>query len=408
MYNESYEQLTGKVVSWDGWFEQFGDRNPMSFRNLQVGLNGQIQGEGGDAVGEFTLRGNIDQRGCVRFIKQYIGQHAVNYQGVLTNAKINGGWTIPNTVPGTFEISMKLEEWEGNFTVNGQKYSFSFMLNMDSQGIFGIQKDQHGAMVLRGFYNESDYSVTFTKQYIGGKSTLFQGQMGNNGQFWVIKGTWNILQGGQGNGEFELYREAPADQQYTPYTPPPVQQNVPPPNMYHQGGYYGQGYQQQGYGQGYGQGYQQQQGYGQGYQQQGYGQGYEQQQQPPQQLEGFFEDYELMDGETEDVNKVLDMARRGKKMRGTQLISFVHDIVNEQDLIRFAHEIGPFLDEFETEHLVQTCKECDHPDQRILLVEKLFMYVQDSPGAILKASLTNTMPSTEERQRCKQMLGEDA
>jgi hypothetical protein len=59
-------------------------------------------GQGDDEVGAFTIAGEINhKRKAISFVKQYVGQHAVYYDGLLcmeegdhNDAKISG--TEPN------------------------------------------------------------------------------------------------------------------------------------------------------------------------------------------------------------------------------------------------------------------------------------------------------------------------
>ncbi len=57
--------------------------------------NGKVLGKGKDCVGEFTFDGIFDPatRSCV-FVKQYIGQHQLFYQGTLnsTGSSVDGHW----------------------------------------------------------------------------------------------------------------------------------------------------------------------------------------------------------------------------------------------------------------------------------------------------------------------------
>ena len=43
--------------------------------------SGQISGQGEDIIGLFVLCGDYDARLTFRFIKQYIGQHTIEYTG---------------------------------------------------------------------------------------------------------------------------------------------------------------------------------------------------------------------------------------------------------------------------------------------------------------------------------------
>jgi len=42
---------------------------------------GVVKGRGKDSVGEFTISGDCSPEGRVAFVKQYVGQHNVHYEG---------------------------------------------------------------------------------------------------------------------------------------------------------------------------------------------------------------------------------------------------------------------------------------------------------------------------------------
>lgn len=57
--------------------------------------NGRISGEGNDAIGCFLIHGSCDtaSREC-NWVKQYVGKHAVYYQGFAEGKGIWGTWEI--------------------------------------------------------------------------------------------------------------------------------------------------------------------------------------------------------------------------------------------------------------------------------------------------------------------------
>lgn len=78
----------------------------MIFDNMNI-WNNRIHGNGSDEVGEFTIDGTFSPSGDVNFVKQYIGQHAVQYSGKYDgNRIISGQWKIPShNLCDAFEIS---------------------------------------------------------------------------------------------------------------------------------------------------------------------------------------------------------------------------------------------------------------------------------------------------------------
>lgn len=57
--------------------------------------NGRLAGSGEDNIGRFTLAGTYDESSLdCQWIKQYIGQHAVRYQGGADHHGIWGTWHL--------------------------------------------------------------------------------------------------------------------------------------------------------------------------------------------------------------------------------------------------------------------------------------------------------------------------
>jgi hypothetical protein len=60
----------------------------------QEGLH-VISADGTDGLGRFTLGGSLDTAsGEVHLVKQYVGSHAVGYDGLLAGQAIRGVWSI--------------------------------------------------------------------------------------------------------------------------------------------------------------------------------------------------------------------------------------------------------------------------------------------------------------------------
>jgi hypothetical protein len=57
MFNHDYESLANKKMNWRGYYEQYGQKSEMKFKNMLVGLNGAIIGAGQDEVGHFQIQG---------------------------------------------------------------------------------------------------------------------------------------------------------------------------------------------------------------------------------------------------------------------------------------------------------------------------------------------------------------
>jgi hypothetical protein len=66
---------------------------------------GRVEGEGQDCIGRFTFSGTYGADGEVSMVKQYIGQHAVRYEGrVDGEGAVVGTWTIGPAWFGPFAL----------------------------------------------------------------------------------------------------------------------------------------------------------------------------------------------------------------------------------------------------------------------------------------------------------------
>lgn len=98
-------ELAGKEFLGEGWWEQeWYGRQPMT--GLQLTIEGsELRGSGWDMVGPFTLQGQI-QGNLVAIIKQYLGQHRVEYYGHYDGEGVLAGeWRIP-PFAGRWSISL--------------------------------------------------------------------------------------------------------------------------------------------------------------------------------------------------------------------------------------------------------------------------------------------------------------
>ena len=75
------------------WFQQGYGRQPMEDLVLQFD-GGLITGSGTDIIGAFTFAGEMES-GEVNLLKQYIGQHSVDYIGTFDGeGTMQGDWFI--------------------------------------------------------------------------------------------------------------------------------------------------------------------------------------------------------------------------------------------------------------------------------------------------------------------------
>ena len=74
--------------------------------------NGQVEGKGNDTIGDFTISGTYNGDWNIRFVKQYIGQHSVDYEGKIiktssSDIEIRGKWKI-DEVSDDFFLTTKI------------------------------------------------------------------------------------------------------------------------------------------------------------------------------------------------------------------------------------------------------------------------------------------------------------
>lgn len=79
----------------EGWWEQEGyGRQLMTDLRLAF-QEGLIKGEGVDVIGPFLFLGKLTEEGQVSLIKQYLGQHSVDYLGQYDGeGELAGIWQI--------------------------------------------------------------------------------------------------------------------------------------------------------------------------------------------------------------------------------------------------------------------------------------------------------------------------
>ncbi len=90
---------------WTGYFLQPGCMSQFRTWLSLTFRNGKMTGDGQDYVGPFLISGRyaVDDGKC-SWTKQYIGLHAVYYQGYNEGKGIWGTWEIPKVWNGGFHI----------------------------------------------------------------------------------------------------------------------------------------------------------------------------------------------------------------------------------------------------------------------------------------------------------------
>jgi len=93
-YRGSFQMARANKV-WKGIYKQDDEDHEMIIDHLNI-FNNQVKGNGSDEVGDFTINGDWNPNGQVAFVKQYIGQHNVHYEGTYDGVRVQGQWKIPS------------------------------------------------------------------------------------------------------------------------------------------------------------------------------------------------------------------------------------------------------------------------------------------------------------------------
>lgn len=376
-------------VRWTGKYLQNGQPVQMSIDRLSVDVTGRISGEGGDQVGGFSMNGQIYPNGTFQMVKQYHGRHSVNYSGTVGNGTLSGQWSL-QAMRGDFDLSFEAEEWKGSFSMSGQNYPMKTRMLVNEQGAFGLGKDNEGVYIIKGRYDRGSNNLTFGKSYLGKYSIEFSGQMFNDGSWLIVRGDWNLSTGQ--SGQFELMDDLPGgnkQQMVSFYQPPPPPQNFVPQ-------FYGvppqqipQHYQQM-------PNYQPPQYYG------AQPQGADQ-----QRLSGPLDDMDFIDGDKQDVQRVMDKLRRGKYMTGEQLFTWLQMIKHESDLEAFAKFLTKdhFNNDLAIEPVIEAMKEITFQNKLPVVGIHLYRLVTKEIGAIEQNSFLGLFVFQKDRVFVKQQLG---
>jgi len=84
-----------KTIECDGWWQQPG-LGRQAMLELRLGFDvGTVSGSGHDIIGIFTFRGTVSEDGRIAMVKQYLGQHSVDYVGSYDGeGTLFGQWRI--------------------------------------------------------------------------------------------------------------------------------------------------------------------------------------------------------------------------------------------------------------------------------------------------------------------------
>ena len=187
------------MVAWQGYYEQDGVQVPVSFEDFRVDLEGQISGSGQDGVGLFTICGSLEESGRASFVKQYVEQHSVQYEGTLAGGRFSGKWQL-NGQEGKFGIQMRTCDTKllvGHCEEGGRQFGLKLLLSFGPSAVFGFGNDSLGRFVVEGKLAEN--TIRLVKEYREGPSINYQGNVTvSDEKKFEIHGEWFIPEWKQG------------------------------------------------------------------------------------------------------------------------------------------------------------------------------------------------------------------
>lgn len=397
-------------VRWSGYYVQDRQRVDMSIDNVTMDLNGNIFATGGDEVGEFALKGRVHSSGMFSMDKEYLGQHTVKYTGTVKQGELAGKWNLAG-MSDVFSLQFQTEEWNGSFEMDNQKYPMRIRIYVDDSGVFGLGKDSEGVYIAKGRYDKSQHMLTFIKSYLGKYSIEFIGNMYNDGSYLIVSGAFRLSTGQTGN--FEIYRPVPqdGDRMALFYAPPPPPQDFAPvffgmaPNMVPQQ-YHTQPHMQATYGFGAPQmpPMPQMPQMPQMYQQAPPMQVYPQYQNPGQ-LTGYLEDLDFIDGDKDDIMRIVDKLYRGKKILGKHIASFVPMIKSQEGLTYFCQNLNQQrVEQFDCDQLIKAIRGCKFHDGLKMVGLTLFPLLTKQPSVIDKENFVDCFVFKKDKDEIVQKL----
>ena len=179
----------------------------MSFRNIKFLSNGEIEGMDMDDGGNFMITG-VHTDKVVKFTKEYIGKHKIDYEGFLenNNKSISGKWHI-GEIEGEFYLKLvdRIFKFSGvtNHMGAETKTKGLFASNEDDE-VEGKGIDDGGAYFWEGKIEEGS-KLRASKNYVGKGTINYEGDI----EGMMIKGRYNVE---DEIGDFEFVFEDSLDQ----------------------------------------------------------------------------------------------------------------------------------------------------------------------------------------------------
>lgn len=173
-----------------GYYQKKNQFLPMAFRNIKFLSNGEIEGMDLDDGGNFMITGTHNEK-FVKFTKEYIGKHKIDYDGSFDNSNkcLIGKWHI-GEIEGEYSVKLVDRIFKFNGVTNHlgveTKTKGLFASNEDDE-VEGKGIDDGGAFYWEGKIEEGN-KLRATKTYLGKGVINYEGDI----EGLMIKGRYNV------------------------------------------------------------------------------------------------------------------------------------------------------------------------------------------------------------------------
>jgi len=108
---------------------------------------------------------------------------------------------------------------------------------------------------------------------------------------------------------------------------------------------------------------------------------------------------DILDGENEDVLRVIGLFNEGKSMQGPLVADFIKRIVYPQDLMDFLKKAGSRIVEFKETDFFNCVRDCEHHTLRVEVVEYLADAVDGRIDHLTKLGILKLVGDSSHRER---------
>ena len=191
-----------KNIAWTGQTTVQNLPKPFHYDHFTLLSNGNVQGNGKDEQGKFSIHGSYTSNGEVIWSQIYPNNKLKKFSGMLLTNQIKGETTFQDGSKQPFMIEHQTERWYGFFDQNGQRIPMEFHMDVTDQLIYGCGRDTSGVFIIDGSFDPSSKKFQFSKCYLNCYSVKYMGAVEISGFNWVMNGSYEIS--GNSQGAFQL------------------------------------------------------------------------------------------------------------------------------------------------------------------------------------------------------------